>query len=428
MAEFDELNCIASDDEFADYIEPDDVQGDDEGDEEDIDWDAAFSDQDESNQKIAEDAEAERVKEREDKMAAINARKEARKAAQESAQEGQTPAGDLDEMEDYDPLKDVPEEYYTTRKGRNARIIPYDFRRPIQLSKGFFRNLNIVGETYAKLLTLTLSNYLRVPATVTSNGVRQVLFEEYTSTIANPSCINILDMMPIKIPGMLDVDLALVFSMIEKLLGSHTVENTVRREFTTIETRITRKIINRMLSDLRESMLRLLEVNVSLTSIEHNPDFTYIMNANDPCIIMSFEIELNDFKGQMSVCISLAALDAEIGNEGISGYRDVRSDLDRERDGQNVGTVLDSTKVDLVAEIAKVEMAYSDLLDLSVGSIINLRKQMHEPLTIRMEDCAVFEGKMGRSNRKTAFKVSKILWPNQEPLAGILENYTSEGA
>ncbi len=306
-----------------------------------------------------------------------------------------------------------------TRRGHETRPVSYDFRRPIQLSKGFSRSLTIVSETFAKLLTLSLSNYLRIPVSVTAKGVRQVLFEEHTKSISNPSCINILDLAPIKIPGMMDVDINLIFAMIEKLLGSREMHDDVSREFTSIESRIARKVVLRMLTDLREAMLRVLEVDVGLTAIEHNPDYTYIMNANDACILLHFEVEMGEFAGQMSVCISLAGLDAEAGSEGTSPYRDVRSDSERLEDADRLALVLGSTATEIVAEVGRVKVNYDEIKDLEVGSVISLRKHLDDPLKIMVGDCPLFLGKMGRFKSKSAVRLTKVLRPKDKPLGGV---------
>lgn len=307
---------------------------------------------------------------------------------------------------------------YQTRRGREVQAVSYDFRRPIQLSKGFSRSLTIVTETFAKLLTLSLSNYLRIPVTVSARGVRQALFEEYTKSIKNPSCINILELSPIKIPGMLDLDIQLIFGMIEKLLGSGEIHGDVQREFTAIESRIARKIILRMLTDLREALLRILEVDVGLNAIEHNPDFTYIMNANDPCILLDFEIEMGEFTGKMSICISLAGIDAEVGTEGASPYRDVRTLQERRDDEKRMALVLDSTATVVVAEVGRIKLSYEDLQQLREGSILSLRKHRDEPMKVSVGDCPLFLAKMGRYQSKSAVRITEVLRPRDNPLGG----------
>jgi flagellar motor switch protein FliM len=308
-----------------------------------------------------------------------------------------------------------------SRRGRTVEAVPYDFSRPIQLSKGFSRSLTIVGESYAKLLSLSLSNYLRVPLTVTAQGVRQVLFEEHTRTITSPSCINIIELAPIKTPAMLTLDIGLVFAMIEKMLGSATLHGDLRREFTAIEARIARKIVLRMLGDLREAMQRILAVEVGLSAIEHNPEYTYIMNANDPCLLLLFKMELGEFVGELSVCISLPGLDAELGGEGASPYRDGRNAQERREDGKRLSLILDSTRTEVVAELARLPVSMAQLGQLEEGGVLSLRKQVDEPLKVMVGGCPLFLATMGRFKSKSAIKITRVLRPRENPLGGAPE-------
>lgn len=214
------------------------------------------------------------------------------KEEQETAQVATEPGDGAPEV----AAPEEPLDSFVNQRGREVPLKAYDFSQPIQMSRGFERSLTLVAESYAKLVTLSLSSLLRIPVTVRSAGVRQVLFDEFTKELPNPSCINILGLAPLKVPAIMELDLSLSFLMLEKLLGSHTLAADTKREFTSIESRIARKVINRMIGDFQEAMGRLLDLDVSLKSIEHNPDFTWIMNANDPCIVQDFEIEVADRK------------------------------------------------------------------------------------------------------------------------------------
>ncbi|MDP6418794.1 MAG: FliM/FliN family flagellar motor switch protein [Candidatus Krumholzibacteria bacterium] len=285
----------------------------------------------------------------------------------------------------------------------------YDFRRPIQMSKGFERNMNMVADSFTKLVTLSLNNYLRMPVSVRSHGARQVLFEEFTSGISNPSCINILGLSPLKVPGILEIELSLVLTMVEKLLGGRFLGQDLSREFTAIENRIVRKIILRILESLEDAMLRLLKVEASLSAIEHNPDFTYIMNSNDPCLLLQFDIELGDYQGHMNFCVSLSSLDAELGGDGSAGFRDVRSSEERARDEDRIRGVLQGTPTELAIEVGRIPLPFEEILKLEVGQVFNLRKLKDEALLARSGDCPLFLGSMGRNQKKVAFKISHLL-------------------
>lgn len=302
-----------------------------------------------------------------------------------------------------------------SRRGREVSVQAYDFSRPLQLSKGFSRSLGIVGESFAKSLSLSLSNYLRLPLAVSLQGVRQVLFEEYTRGIANPSCISIVQLAPIKPPAMLTLDIGLAFAMIEKLLGSAAVHGDLQREFTAIEARIGRKIVQRLLGDLREAMQRLLPVEGTLTAIEFNPEYTYIMNGGDACLLLEFTVELAELSGGLSVCISLSGLDAELGEEGL---RDARSEQERGEDGRRLSLILDSTRTEVVAELARLPLGMTQLGQLTEGSVLSLRKQVDEPLKVMVGGCPLFHATMGRYKSKSAIKITRVLRPREHPLGG----------
>jgi len=302
-------------------------------------------------------------------------------------------------------------EYTMVRKGKDLKILPYDFSRPIQMSKGFERNLNMVAESFAKLVTLSLSSYLRMPVGVHAGEVKQVLFEEYTEKIDNPSCINLLNLAPLKVPAILEIDLSLILTMIEKLLGGHYLGQDVRREFTSIENRISRLLVSKILEDLREALSRLLKVDATLTAIEHNPDFTYIMGARDSCLLMDFDLEVGEYKGKLNLCISLSSLDAELGGDGSAGFRDLRSKEERDRDMERIQNVVDDTPVDLVVEIGKIPLDMDQLRNMAPGQVFRLNTLKQDPLKIMVGDRQLYEGKMGRVYRKSAVKIGRILPP-----------------
>ncbi len=302
-------------------------------------------------------------------------------------------------------------DFTMVRKGKELKVQPYDFSRPIQLSKGFERNLSMVAESFAKLVTLSLSSYLRMPIGVKSGEIKQVLFEEYTAAIANPSCINLISLSPLKVPGILEIDLSLILTMIEKLLGGHYLGQDINREFTSIENRVSRLIVSKILEDMQEALSRMLKVDATLTAIEHNPDFTYVMGARDSCLLMDFDLEVGEYQGKLNICISLSSLDAELGGDGSAGFRDLRSKEEKDHDMERLQGVVEDTPVELVAEIGKMPLSMDQFKNLAVGQTFRLPTLKQDSLKVFIGDRQLYEGKMGRVYRKSAIKINKILPP-----------------
>ena len=302
-------------------------------------------------------------------------------------------------------------DFTMVRKGKELKVQSYDFSRPIQLSKGFERNLSMVAESFAKLVTLSLSSYLRMPIGVKSGEIKQVLFEEYTAAIANPSCINLIGLAPLKVPGILEIDLSLILTMIEKLLGGHYLGQDINREFTSIENRISRLIVSKILEDMQEALSRMLKVDATLTAIEHNPDFTYVMGARDSCLLMDFDLEVGEYQGKLNICISLSSLDAELGGDGSAGFRDLRSKEEKDHDMERLQGVVEDTPVELIAEIGRMPLNLDQVKNLAPGQTFRLPTLKQELLKVFIGDRQLYEGKMGRMYRKSAIKINRILPP-----------------
>ena len=185
----------------------------------------------------------------------------------------------------------------------------------------------------------------------------------------------------------------------------------VHREFTSIEGRIARNIVTRILEGLEESLKRMIRVEATLRAIEHNPDFTYIMNANDPCVLIDFKLEVGDYEGNMKLCISLSSLDAELAGETGLGLRDVRSEEERASDLDRIVGILKNTPAEVRAEIGRVCVSMQQVREMEEGQTFSLRQLAGEPLLLRVEGCPIFKGRMGRVQRKAAVRVSEFIYP-----------------
>src|SRR4051812_34881469 len=72
---------------------------------------------------------------------------------------------------------------------REKSVILYDFRRPDRVSKDQMRTLQNLHDGYARLLSTTLSSYLRTLVEIDIVSVDQLTYSEFMMSISNPSCI-----------------------------------------------------------------------------------------------------------------------------------------------------------------------------------------------------------------------------------------------
>src|SRR3984893_9370841 len=99
---------------------------------------------------------------------------------------------------------------------------PYDFRRPDRIAKDQLRAIHLLHENFARSLASSLSAYLRTYAIVNLVSVEQLSFLEFSQCLPSPSCLVTLDMKPFEGAAGLEINPALVFPIIEMLLGGST--------------------------------------------------------------------------------------------------------------------------------------------------------------------------------------------------------------
>src|SRR5579871_4685771 len=101
------------------------------------------------------------------------------------------------------------------------RALPYDFRRPDRIAKDQLRAIHLLHENFSRSLASSLSAYLRAYVAVNLVSVEQLSFIEFSQCLPSPTCLVSLGMQPYEGNAVLELNPALVFPIIEMLLGGN---------------------------------------------------------------------------------------------------------------------------------------------------------------------------------------------------------------
>src|SRR3954468_20906690 len=93
-----------------------------------------------------------------------------------------------------------------SRRTGNAGPAPYDFRRPIKLSREHVRTLQIAFETYARSCGTLLTTRLRAVSNVSLVSIEQLNYDEYVASLVNPTIIAVVALDPL--PGTMLLEIA----------------------------------------------------------------------------------------------------------------------------------------------------------------------------------------------------------------------------
>src|ERR1700761_6669191 len=101
------------------------------------------------------------------------------------------------------------------------KVKSFDFRFNKRLDKfgtNQLQTLRTLHDNFTRLLNNSLSVYLRTRVEATVMSIDQISYGDFVSSIGTPSILSIFSMDPLPGSGMAQIDLNLVFSIIDRLL------------------------------------------------------------------------------------------------------------------------------------------------------------------------------------------------------------------
>jgi flagellar motor switch protein FliM len=287
-----------------------------------------------------------------------------------------------------------------TRRGKNAGPQPYDFRRPIKLSREHVRTLQIAYETFARSCATLLSTRLRTVSQVTLLAIEQLTYDEYVSTLNNPTVVATVAAEPL--PGSMLVELSLNTAMasIDHLLGGPGGTQP-ERPMTDVELPLLRGLMERMLGELRYGFEALVEFNPRLGAIEYNPQFIRVLGPSDAVVVASFEMKVGSEECVASICMPFASifpvLQTDDGVEPSEAERVARRDAH-----QNLSASLSMAPIDMTVRFHAIRMRTGDIVNLRPGDVVPLYHPVSQPLAITVNDATLAHAVPGNQGSRLA--------------------------
>ncbi|MCX5661649.1 MAG: flagellar motor switch protein FliM [Planctomycetota bacterium] len=310
---------------------------------------------------------------------------------------------------------DAPTQVFSSRRkapGPEAEIRPYDFKRPERVSKDQMRALENLHEGFSRNFGAALSGFLRTIMEVKVASIEQMTFSEFTHSLPNPTCFNLLSAEPLEGNMCLEISPLVVYPVIDRLLGGSNADLFIpQRPLTAIERRLVQKILDRAMRALEEAWASVLPLKFKLEETESNPQLVQIVPPNEVVVVVGFEMKMGGRAGTMSLCIPYNVIEPvveKLSNQSWAAYkRNRRDDQLRNR----VAGHLDAARLTVTCILADSTIKLGDLMNLQVGDVVVTEKPATAPLTIAIGAKRKFIGHIGQYRGNRAFKVTRPFTP-----------------
>ena len=295
---------------------------------------------------------------------------------------------------------DVIADAATSRIKHRDKISPYDFKRPERVGKEQMRSLQTMHEGFGRNFGAALSALLRTIVELKLTSVDQLTYSEFVFSLENPTCFNLINAAPLEGQLILDINLSLLFPIIDRLLGGGSdPAPPVRRPLTEIELRLVSRITDLFCKEMKHAWENVLELDLSIDRVESNPQLVQIVPPNEVVVLISFELTLGDARGMMNLCIPFNSIERISTRLSANSWVSYGKKTATPENIQRISGQLSDALVEVVVDLAETNISTSDLIGLRVGDIIATEKDVERPLVVSVEGRPKFHAQAGRVQR-----------------------------
>lgn len=285
----------------------------------------------------------------------------------------------------------------------------YDFRRPAKFSKEHLRTLEIIFEHYGRLVSTNLPVYLRKNIQVTVVNSEACTFSEFSTALANPVLLAIVNFSPLGGNIMLELAANLGFAMIDRMLGGQGEALEKSRDFSEIELTIVEKVITTCVQLLREPWKNVIELNPILERIETNPQYAQIIAPSEMIAIVTISMKIGDVEGLMNVCLPYFTLESVMDKLNTKYWFSTMKDTSDEQFKEHIETLLRKVSMPVKAVLGESTITVNDFANLQTGDIIKLNSKVNHDLNVYVGNIRKFKALPGSAKDSYAVRVTSIL-------------------
>jgi flagellar motor switch protein FliM len=268
------------------------------------------------------------------------------------------------------------------RRARNAEPVPYDFRRPIQLSREHARTLQLGFDGFARQATTVFTSSLRTVCSVTLTGIEQRTYAEYVDSLGQNTYMTLFSADPMPGVGMIEIPLFAVFSCVDHMLGGPGSETQPDRPLTEIESGVARGLVERLLSEVRYYLAPVVPLEPTITGVEYNPQFAQVAGTADVMVVVSFDLRIKERDHAMTICLPFSGLVPHLTSANRSGPMSDRERAQRAVSAELLQQQFTKVPVQVSVRFKPTTLGPDAISSLRPGDVLRLSHAASLPLDV----------------------------------------------
>ena len=275
--------------------------------------------------------------------------------------------------------------------------------------------LEVVFDRLVRMMSTSLRNFTSDNVEVSLDNITSARFGDHMNSIPLPAMLSVFKAEEWDNYGLMTVDSALIYSIVDVLLGGRRGTAAMRiegRPYTTIERNLVERMVHVVLGDLSAAFDPLSPTTFRFERLETNPRFATIARAANATVVVTLRIDMEDRGGRIELLIPYATLEPvrELLLQMFMGEKFGRDSIWE----SHLTHELWQTEVPLRAVLDQVELPLGEILAWNPGSRLELNCTPKSAVEMRCGDVPLFTGHMGRKSNHIAVRIDGHVMPDEE--------------
>lgn len=261
-----------------------------------------------------------------------------------------------------------------------------NFRASGLLSNESTRQLRSMHETFARTLSHSLDLFLGSPVEVKLAQVDQIGAREFSASMTAASYLVPFGLLPTQERLIAKFDNALLFPLLDLLLGGPGEPVEQMRELTEIDEELFRSVTELIAGQLERTWKASIVSVSPLASVK--PALTGLFALEERVVTLHFEIRLATVTSAFALALPMSFASSLV--------RGSHNDAGRRNEGNANGALRFRERIlqcdmPLTVDLAHVSIPLGDIVTLEPGITLNLRTPVQAPILLRVGGYPIFE-------------------------------------
>lgn len=293
--------------------------------------------------------------------------------------------------------------------------VPFDFRLPNRISKNQLRAIRNIHENFSESFSAYLVSKLQTIVNINVYSVEQIYYSEYVLMVSNPGCLYTFDIKNTDIKGILELNVDLALSLVDRLLGGNGTGSKQTKVITPIEQKVLQSMVEKIMQDLRKAWAVNDNFDFKVERFESDIDFAQITLQSESVLLISFEIFIGEHPYLMNLCFATFAFDTVLSKLSSQKHSSVRpSKYNGTTAREILSSHLEQTYLPISVEFGRGTISINELIELQVGDILKLATKISDDPQVKVGSRVLFEGRPGLVNKHKAIKVTQKVFTNNK--------------